>query len=169
MNSKILFFDNDLAQHFQNALSSPSFNFLNNFFCTLNLIIFTAQNGRNVERTTAPFRQPPDEVPRPLEVPYSCRYEGRWYREGEEFRLGPNGCSECVCVDTVVKCNDDNCAPPPTTTTTTTLPPFIEGSRGEQGAIFILNFSQGKDTCVIIYHKMPMHSVRCIASVFSFC
>ena len=37
-------------------------------------------------------------MPQPLEVPYSCRYEGRWYREGEEFRMGLNGCSVCICV-----------------------------------------------------------------------
>lgn len=76
-------------------------------------------------------------MPQPLEVPYSCRYEGRWYREGEEFRMGLNGCSICICVDTEVKCNDDNCVPPTTTTTSTTttstISPFIEGGRGEQG------------------------------------
>lgn len=101
-----------------------------------------ARNGRDdvVERTTSAFRQPPDEIPKALEIPYSCRYEGKWYREGEEFRMGPNDCSICICIDTQVNCNDDACIPPTTTTstTTTTLPPFIplpgdRGDRGERG------------------------------------
>lgn len=92
-----------------------------------------------MEQSTVVFRQPADEMPQPLEVPYSCRFEGRWYREGEEFTMGQDGCSVCICVDTEVKCNDDNCIPLTTTSTTTsttsttTQLPFIEGGRGGQG------------------------------------
>lgn len=104
---------------------------------------FVARNGReeNAERTTQAFRQPPDEVPKSLEIPYSCNFEGKWYREGQQFRMGLDDCSICLCVDTEVKCSDDDCVPPTTTSTTTTTtstttaPPFVavNGDRGERG------------------------------------
>lgn len=130
----------------------------------IDLIYFTARNGRpeeeQVENTTV-FQQPPDEIPQPIVQPFSCHFEDKWYREGEEFRMGPNGCSVCMCVDTDVKCNDDNCPPPTTTqkptttqrsttqrpttsttteppTTTTSLPvtlPFVPGPIGEIGSL----------------------------------
>lgn len=56
-------------------------------------------------------------------APFSCLYEGTWYREGEEFRSGPNGCSICRCVGGIVKCNDETCPRSTTTTTTTTTTP----------------------------------------------
>lgn len=107
------------------------------------IISHLARNGREdkVEETTVVFRQPPDEIPQTFVAPYSCRYEGQWYRENEEFRTGVNDCSVCICIDTEVKCNDDNCTPPTTTTTTSTtqapLPattPFVPGPIGEIGA-----------------------------------
>lgn len=118
---------------------------------------YTARNGRNenekVEATTA-FQQPPDEVPQPISQPFSCHFQGNWYREGEEFQMGANGCSSCICIDTEVKCNDDNCPKPtttlrptttqiPTTTTTTTRRtttttpfPFVVGPGGDGGMCF---------------------------------
>ena len=62
----------------------------------------------NPEDTTEIFRQPDDEVEqvpeqrtRPLEsdsivVPFSCYYEGQWYREADRFQ---KGCEECQCRD----------------------------------------------------------------------
>ena len=119
---------------------------------------FTARNGRpeeeHVENTTV-FQQPPDEIPQPIVQPFSCLFQDKWYREGEEFRMGPNDCSVCICVDTEIKCSDDNCPPPSTTTqkptttqrattiktteaptTTTPLPvtiPFVPGPIGDIG------------------------------------
>lgn len=117
-----------------------------------------------VEATTVIFQQPEDEVPRARQpepesiignllrrhwmnvgmnldyfsAPFSCLHEGNWYREREEFREGPDGCSICLCVNTQVKCNDESCPRDTTTTTTTTTPPptttpFIDGPRGESG------------------------------------
>lgn len=70
-------------------------------------------------------------------VPFSCLYKGNWYREREEFKTGPDGCSVCLCVNTEVKCNDETCPRPTTTTTTTAAPPtttpFVDGPRGNDG------------------------------------
>lgn len=33
---------------------------------------------------------------------------------------------QCICKDTKVTCNEDNCTPPTTTTSSTTLPPPVE-------------------------------------------
>lgn len=69
-----------------------------------------------------------------LTAPFSCLRDGQWYREREEFREGPDGCSICLCVNTQVKCNDESC-PRSTTTTTTpaTTTPFVDGPRGGEG------------------------------------
>lgn len=70
-------------------------------------------------------------------APFSCHYKGNWYRERQEFKEGPDDCSICLCVDTVVKCNDESCPRSTTTTSTTTTPapttPFYNGPRGELG------------------------------------
>lgn len=84
----------------------------------------------NNEETTEVFRQPDDEHEvrtERLEVgsilaPFSCLFEDTWYREREEFRMGQDQCSICLCVGGQVKCNDESCPrttpkPPPTTTT----------------------------------------------------
>lgn len=72
-------------------------------------------------------------------APFSCLHDGQWYREREEFRLGVNGCSICLCVNTQVKCNDESCPRLTTTTTTTTTPatttPFIDGPKGDYGVV----------------------------------
>lgn len=41
--------------------------------------------------------------------PFSCHFQDKWYREGESFRMGLNKCSVCMCVDTDIRCNDDEC------------------------------------------------------------
>lgn len=41
--------------------------------------------------------------------PLSCHFQDKWYREGETFRMGLNDCSVCMCVDTEIRCNDDDC------------------------------------------------------------
>lgn len=68
-------------------------------------------------------------------APFSCFHEGQWYREREEFKEGPDGCSICLCVNTQVKCNDESCPKATTTTTTTSAPttPFVDGPRGDSG------------------------------------
>lgn len=85
----------------------------------------------NNEDTTEVFRLPDDEVDQSRTVqpevasilaPFSCLFEGTWYREREEFRMGQDQCSICLCVNGQVKCNDESCPrttpkPPPTTTT----------------------------------------------------
>ncbi|XP_070503028.1 fibulin-1-like isoform X1 [Chironomus tepperi] len=44
-----------------------------------------------------------------IEEQISCHFQNKSYREGEEFRLGPNNCSICMCIDTEIKCDDDEC------------------------------------------------------------
>lgn len=65
-----------------------------------------------------------------IEIPYSCQFESIWYKEGAKFNSGRDDCMHCICKDTKVTCNEDNCTPPTTTTTstttTTTLPPPVE-------------------------------------------
>jgi len=41
--------------------------------------------------------------------PFSCYFQDKRYRDGEIFRVGLNSCSVCMCVDTDIKCNDDDC------------------------------------------------------------
>lgn len=128
------------------------------FIKTEMLFMLSARQPNRVEATTRVFQQPDDEIPRTsapeaiqgkiqnvvllklshgnaFAAPFSCHHEGNWYREREEFREGPDDCSICLCVNTVVKCNDESCPRSTTTTTTTTTPapttPF--GPRGEIG------------------------------------
>lgn len=95
------------------------------------MIIFEipARRPALIDDTTEIYNQPEDEVPaNPIQVesivaPFSCLYEGTWYREREEFRSGPNGCSICLCVGGQVKCNDESCPRETTSTTTSTTTP----------------------------------------------
>lgn len=64
-------------------------------------------------------------------APFSCLYKGNWYREREEFREGFEDCSICLCVNTVVKCNDESCPRSTTAPPTTT---FIPGPIGDYGS-----------------------------------
>lgn len=41
---------------------------------------------------------------------YSCYHDNKWYREGETITEGVDRCRECVCVDSQMNCNDDNCS-----------------------------------------------------------
>ncbi|KAG5675964.1 hypothetical protein PVAND_005820 [Polypedilum vanderplanki] len=58
-------------------------------------------------------------------APYTCQYNGRWYREREEFKSGPNDCMTCVCIDTEVACDDRECQ-----ISTTEYPQFTDFARG---------------------------------------
>ena len=61
-----------------------------------------------------------------IEIPYTCQFESTWYKEGDKFNNGPDNCIQCICIDSKVICNEDNCTPPSTTTSSTTLPPPVE-------------------------------------------
>lgn len=105
--------------------------------------------GENGSRQTeASFRQPDNEIPvdaapaphitvsvSPLEPesivqPFTCHYEGKWYREQEQFQSGYQGCATCRCRNKQVVCDEADCPKikadvsvtviPRTTTTTTT-------------------------------------------------
>lgn len=68
-------------------------------------------------------------------APFSCLHKGNWYREREKFREGPDDCSECICENGKVNCNDESCPRSTTTTTTTPAPttPFSTGPKGDGG------------------------------------
>ena len=59
--------------------------------------------------------------------PISCHFQDKWYREKEEFRMGPNNCSICMCVDTDVRCNDDECL--------TEIPELVEHDHKDKNEI----------------------------------
>uniref|UniRef100_A0A182SUT8 VWFC domain-containing protein n=1 Tax=Anopheles maculatus TaxID=74869 RepID=A0A182SUT8_9DIPT len=85
----------------------------------------------------ASFRQPDDEIPRvsttttttttrapepeSIVQPFTCYHEGKWYREGEVFQSGYQGCATCRCRNGSIQCDEADCPRNiPTTTTTTT-------------------------------------------------
>lgn len=69
----------------------------------------------------------------PSPAPFSCLYNGKWYREREEFYEGFEDCSICLCINTVVKCNDESCPRSTTPLPTTTFSPGPIGTIGSEG------------------------------------
>lgn len=107
-----------------------------NFFLSIfNFVLNLFLNSNNLKFFKIPVHRPLNLFQNYkfyLDAPYSCQYEGRRLRDGDEFRTGPNGCSLCVCHETEVKCNEDEC----TLEDTANLPQFEGPIRGDQGRKF---------------------------------